>query len=96
MQLVAQLSGLAPHLLGIVAASVSSGAGEFSFLQLTHWHDRWALHGFAVGTGVAGLIGAYLYLALTTWVGLSAQACLNIVSVRPLLFGNNCSLFHAY
>ena len=81
MQLVAQSNGLAPRLLGIVVASISSGAGELSFLQLTHWHDRLALPGFAVGTGVAGLAGAYLYLSLTTWIGLSIHASLNVSSV---------------
>jgi len=81
MQLVAQATGLTPRLLGIVIASISSGAGELSFLQLTHWHDQWALPGFAVGTGMAGLAGAYLYLALTTWIGLSVHASLNVSSV---------------
>jgi len=81
MQLVARSTGLAPRLLGIVVASISSGAGELSFLQLTHWHDRSALPGFAVGTGVAGLAGAYLYLALTTWIGMSVHSSLNMSSV---------------
>ena len=81
MQLVAQSDGLTLRLLGIVIASISSGAGELSFLQLTHWHDQWALPGFAVGTGMAGLAGAYLYLSLTTWIGLSVHASLNVSSV---------------
>ena len=81
MQLVAQTSSLTPRLLGVILASISSGAGELSFLQLTHWHDRWALPGFAVGTGMAGLAGAYLYLALTTWIGMSVRSSLNISSV---------------
>ena len=81
MQLVAWSSGVGPRLLGIVVTSISSGAGEFSFLQLTHWHDRRALPGFAVGTGMAGLAGAYFYLALTTWIGISVQASLLISSV---------------
>jgi battenin len=81
MQLVAQTTGLTPRLFGIVVASISSGAGELSFLQLTHWHDKTALPGFAVGTGMAGLAGAYLYLALTTWIGLSVRTSLNVSSV---------------
>ena len=81
MQLVAHSTKLTPRLLGIVLASISSGAGELSFLQLTHWHDRLALPGFAVGTGMAGLAGAYLYLALTTSIGLSVHASLNVFSV---------------
>jgi len=84
MQLVAQSNSLTPRLLGIIVASISSGAGELSFLQLSHWHDHWAIPGFAMGTGTAGLAGAYLYLALTTWIGLSVHASLNISSVwRP-------------
>jgi battenin len=81
MQLVAQTNGLTPRLFGIIVASISSGAGELSFLQLTHWHDKWALPGFAIGTGMAGLAGSYLYLALTTWIGLSVHASLNVSSV---------------
>jgi battenin len=81
MQLVAQSSGLTARLLGIVLASISSGAGELSFLQLTHWHDELALPGFAVGTGMAGLAGAYFYLAMTTWIGLTPHTSLNISSV---------------
>lgn len=96
MQLVAQSSGLTSRLLGIVAMSVSSGGGELSFLQLTHWHDEWALPGFGVGTGIAGIAGAYYYLYLTTWIGLSVRTCLNISSVRPPLSGSNDSFFHSY
>lgn len=84
MQLVAQSTGLTPRLLGIIVASISSGAGELSFLQLTHWHDQWALPGFAVGTGMAGLAGAYLYLTLTTWIGLTVHTSLNVSSVLSL------------
>jgi hypothetical protein len=84
MQLVAQSTGLTPRLLGIIVASISSGAGELSFLQLTHWYDQWALPGFAVGTGMAGLAGAYLYLTLTTWIGLTVHTSLNVSSVLSL------------
>ena len=86
MQLVAQSTTITPRLFGIVAASISSGAGELSFLQLTHWHDKLALPGFAVGTGMAGLAGAYFYLALTTWIGFSVHASLNISSVYQPIF----------
>jgi battenin len=83
MQLVAQTTELSFRLLGIIVASISSGAGELSFLQLTHWHEQTALPGFAVGTGMAGLAGASLYLALTTWIGLSVHTSLNVSSVIP-------------
>jgi len=86
MQLVAQSNSLTPRLLGIVVAAISSGAGELSFLQLSHWHDHWAIPGFAMGTGMAGLAGAYLYLAMTTWIGLSVHASLNVSSVCPLIY----------
>jgi battenin len=96
MQLVAQSNGLAPRIFGIIMASLSSGAGELSFLQLTHWHDKRALPGFAVGTGMAGLAGAYLYLALTTWIGLSVHASLNLSSVRMYTFISDLSFFLIY
>lgn len=84
MQLVAYSNRLTPRLLGIVLASISCGAGELSFLQLTHWHDRFSLPAFAMGIGMAGLVGAYLYLAMTTWMGLSVHASLNVSSVSIL------------
>ena len=96
MQLVAQSSTLTPRLLGIVVAAISSGAGELSFLQLSHWHDHWAIPGFAMGTGMAGLAGAYLYLAMTTWIGLSVHASLNISSVTALTLLIDCSFFLIY
>ena len=93
MQLVAHSSGLNPRLFGVVVSSISSGAGELSFLQLTHWHDNLALPGFAVGTGMAGLAGAYLYLGLTTSLGLSVHESLKISSVSGPVFLNNGSFF---
>jgi len=96
MQLVAQSTTLTPRLLGIVVAAISSGAGELSFLQLSHWHDHWAIPGFAMGTGMAGLAGAYLYLAMTTWIGLSVHASLNVSSVIALTLLIDCSFFLIY
>ena len=91
MQLVAQSDSLAPRILGISLASISSGAGELSFLQLMHWQDDWALPGFAIGTGMAGLAGAYYYLVLTTWVGLTVRTSLNVSSVSVPRFDADSS-----
>ena len=73
---------ISTKLAGIVLASISSGAGELSFLGLTHFYGRFSLASWSSGTGAAGLVGAGAYAVATTSLGLSvkftllASACL--------------------
>lgn len=73
---------ISTKLAGIVLASLSSGAGELSFLGLTHFYGRFSLASWSSGTGAAGLVGAGAYAVATTSLGLSvrftllASACL--------------------
>lgn len=57
-------------LFGIVLASLSSGLGEITFLQLSHYYNsdnsNIPIHGWSSGTGGAGLVGSGLILLLTT------------------------------
>jgi battenin len=57
-------------LSGILLASLSSGLGETTFLQLSHYYNHdssnIAIHGWSSGTGGAGLVGSGLILLLTT------------------------------
>ncbi|KAL4893117.1 CLN3 protein-domain-containing protein [Aspergillus ambiguus] len=72
---------------GIILASLSSGAGELSFLGLTHFYGPFSLAAWGSGTGAAGLVGAGAYALATTTLGLSvrntllASACLPMVMV---------------
>lgn len=73
-------------LFGIVLASLSSGLGEITFLQLTHFYEETGLNGWSSGTGGAGLVGSGVYLLLTTIMGISVQTSLLLFSVFPLGF----------
>lgn len=86
MIIIAYSNSVVFRLGGIVLASLSSGIGEISFLQLTHFYEGWALPGFSSGTGAAGLVGSFAFLVLTTWMGLSTKTALIIFSVIPFTF----------
>lgn len=73
-------------LFGIVLASLSSGLGEITFLQLTHFYEETGLNGWSSGTGGAGLVGSGVYLLFTTIMGISVQTSLLLFSVFPLGF----------
>ncbi|ONH71795.1 Protein BTN1 [Pichia kudriavzevii] len=76
-------------LLGVVLASLSSGLGETTFLQLSHFHNQdssnTAIHGWSSGTGAAGLIGAGLILVLTTIFKLPIDVVLRFCSLFPFI-----------
>lgn len=86
MSIVALSAGIEYKLFGIVLASISSGLGELSFLQLTHFYGEISLAGFSSGTGGAGLVGSFAYLAFTTWMGLSVRTTLLLFSMAPTGF----------
>ncbi|KAF7584431.1 CLN3 family protein [Clavispora lusitaniae] len=74
-------------ILGIVMASASSGLGEVSFLQLTHYYETTsALGGFSSGTGGAGLAGSFLFMLLTNVLGIQVWIALLLFAVAPLGF----------
>ncbi|KAL8707129.1 MAG: hypothetical protein Q9220_007792 [cf. Caloplaca sp. 1 TL-2023] len=70
---------------GVVLASLSSGAGELSFLGLTHYHGPLSLAAWGSGTGAAGLVGAGAYSIATTTIGLSIKTSLLASSLLPAL-----------
>ncbi|KAF8429716.1 batten's disease protein Cln3 [Tirmania nivea] len=68
MQFVAYAPTLPWRMFGVVLASIASGAGELSFLGLTHYYGQFALASWGSGTGAAGLVGAGMYsLVITGW-----------------------------
>ena len=69
-------SSITSKIAGIVLANISSGAGEVSFLALTHFYGESSLAAWGSGTGAAGLLGAGLYTLATTSLGFSVHATL--------------------
>lgn len=70
---------------GVVLASLSAGAGELSFLGLTHYFGAFSLASWGSGTGGAGLIGAGAYVLATTTIGLSVRTSLLAFSFLPIV-----------
>ncbi|KAL9119334.1 MAG: hypothetical protein Q9187_004115, partial [Circinaria calcarea] len=70
---------------GVVLASLSSGAGELSFLGLTHFYGPFSLAGWGSGTGAAGLLGAGAYAIATTALKMSVKTALLASSCLPVI-----------
>ncbi|KAI0846518.1 Batten's disease protein Cln3 [Daldinia vernicosa] len=70
---------------GVIFASLSSGAGELSFLGLTHYYGHMSLAAWGSGTGAAGLIGAGLYVMFTDWFGFSVKDSLLASAFLPVI-----------
>ncbi|CAI4043704.1 amino acid transporter YHC3 SKDI_10G1550 [Saccharomyces kudriavzevii IFO 1802] len=73
-------------LLGISFASMSSGFGEVTFLQLTHYYKQISLNGWSSGTGGAGILGGASYMILTSIFKVPVKLTLLVYSVLPFAF----------
>ncbi|KAI3406402.1 BTN1 [Candida oxycetoniae] len=73
-------------IVGILLASLSSGMGEVSFLQLTHYYKDDAIGGFSSGTGGAGLFGSFLFMLFTNIMGIPVWIVLIFFAITPLGF----------
>lgn len=74
-------------IIGICMASLSSGLGELTFLQLTHYYtELHSIGGFSTGTGVAGLGGSFIFMLLTNIIGLETWVTLLLFSIIPAGF----------
>ena len=71
------------RMFGVMFASISSGAGELTFLGLTHFYGPFSLAAWSSGTGGAGLFGAGVYALATTTLGISVKATLLGSAVLP-------------
>lgn len=80
------ITGLSTRLtfifLGVICASASSGLGESTYLSRTPLYGDVALGGWAIGTGAAGLVGAFAYAIMKTF--LSIETIMLIMLVIPL------------
>lgn len=73
--------------VGIGMASLSSGIGEVSFLQLTHhYHEPLSIGGFSMGTGAAGILGSFIFMLLTNILAISTRTALILFALVPLVF----------
>ncbi|KAF8448538.1 batten's disease protein Cln3 [Terfezia claveryi] len=83
MQFVAHAPTLPWRMFGVVIASISSGAGELSFLGLTHYYGQFAVASWGSGTGAAGLVGAGMYSVVITGWRWSVRGALGGFSFLP-------------
>ena len=84
-QTVAWFDHIALKMIGIMFGALSSGSGEVTFLAMSSCYTTSTIAAWGSGTGGAGIVGAFSFLLLRTWIGLSARATLLIVSPLPLL-----------
>lgn len=74
-------------IMGICMASLSSGLGEVTFLQLTHFYQReYSIAGFSSGTGGAGLLGSFVFMLLTNLLGMEVWVVLLLFAILPFGF----------
>ncbi|KAG0375220.1 battenin CLN3 protein [Mortierella sp. AD032] len=83
--LIAQAETISVRLLGVMMASLSAGLGELTFLMLSSFYRLQMVSAWSSGTGGAGLLGALLFLALTSWFGLSIPRTLAVISLFPIM-----------
>lgn len=89
MLIISMSSGdsIGAKILGICMASLSSGLGELTFLQLTHFYPKeYSIAGFSTGTGGAGLFGSFIFMFLTNLIGLDVWLVLLLFSILPFGF----------
>jgi battenin len=84
-QTVAWFNHVSIKMIGIMFGALSSGAGEVTFLAMSSYYKKSTISAWSSGTGGAGIVGAFSYLLLRHWIGLSPRYTLFIVSPFPLL-----------
>ncbi|CAG8897059.1 unnamed protein product [Penicillium egyptiacum] len=76
---------ISSKIAGIILASLSCGAGELSFVGLTHFYGPFSLAAWGSGTGAAGLIGAGAYALATSALGFSVHVTLLVSACLPAI-----------
>ena len=71
--------------IGVVCASISSGFGELTILQLTSFYAKYTVSAWSSGTGAAGLLGALSYAALTGLLKLAPKTAILILLFIPVI-----------
>ncbi len=70
---------------GVACASISSGFGEITVLQLTSFYSKHTVSAWSSGTGAAGLLGSLSYAALTGPLGIKPRTAMLILLFIPVL-----------
>lgn len=72
-------------ILGVSLNALAHGLGEISFLALCSFYGKISVTSFAAGSGAGILLGPIYFTAMTSWVCISPQITLAIISPAPLL-----------
>ncbi|CAF1614811.1 unnamed protein product [Rotaria magnacalcarata] len=72
-------------LFGVACASISSGFGEITMLQLTSFYPKHTVSAWSSGTGAAGLLGALSFAALTGPLKVKPRTAILILLFIPVL-----------
>lgn len=87
MLIISLINSINLKIMGVCLASLSSGLGEVTFLQLTHYYDElYSIGGFSTGTGVAGIGGSFIFMLLTNILDLPTYLALLTFSIIPVGF----------
>lgn len=78
-------ASLSSKIAGIILANISCGAGEVSFVAMTHYYGPFSLAAWGSGTGMAGLLGAGAYAFATNTLGMTVRRTLLSSLVLSLL-----------
>lgn len=70
---------------GVACASISSGFGEITILQLTSFYPKYTVSAWSSGTGAAGLLGALSYAGLTGPLKVKPKTAILILLFIPVL-----------
>ncbi|CAF2099614.1 unnamed protein product [Rotaria magnacalcarata] len=72
-------------LFGVACASICSGFGEITMLQLTSFYPKHTVSAWSSGTGAAGLLGALSFAALTGPLKVKPRTAILILLFIPVL-----------
>ncbi|CAJ0953902.1 unnamed protein product, partial [Mesorhabditis belari] len=86
--IVAMAGNFGLSILGVAMTSMSSGLGESTLVSLSSHFPKPTVVAWASGTGVAGILGSFLYAALTEphLVNLKPETVLLMSLVIPILY----------
>ncbi len=85
LAIVASYDAVTIRLAGIMLASASTGIGEVAFLALTTYYDASTVVAWSSGTGAAGIVGSFYYLAMSAAFDEALLPALTVALAFPLL-----------
>ncbi|CAF1080313.1 unnamed protein product [Adineta ricciae] len=76
---------IALSLFGVACASISSGFGEITILQLSSFYSIHTVSAWSSGTGAAGLLGSLSYALLTGPIKLKPKSAILVLLFIPVI-----------